>query len=277
VPADEDAALGLFGDSTRRTIFTLLGHGPSSVAELAARMPISRPAVSQHLTLLKSCGLVRSRAEGTRRIYELDRDRAEALVDHLHRVAFPWPPMRQRRPPAETGAGVAGGTVAPLVASAMVHAEQDRSFTTFTAGLGSWWPLGFHLGATEPAGVSIEPWTGGRWYEWTTDGSEHTWGRIMTWGRPRLLVATWEIDGTWRPDPDPSHASEIAVRFRPAGRRRTAVDIGHRGFDRLVGGVDVRQALAVGATWDLLLARFARSAAAGAAPDRPTPGHHASR
>ena len=91
VAADDDA-LGLLGDPTRRLIVALLGQAPCSVTELAARLPVTRPAISQHLTLLKSCGLLRSHARGTRRIYEIDPERARALVDHLHRTAFPWPP-----------------------------------------------------------------------------------------------------------------------------------------------------------------------------------------
>ena len=190
-------------------------------------------------------------------------------------MAFPWPPTRQRRPSPGAGAGAEGGGEPALAASTTVHAEQNRSFTTFTAGIGSWWPLGFHLGATEPAGMSIEPWTGGRWYESAMDGSEHAWGRITSWEPPRMLVATWEIDGHWRPDPDPSHAGEVVVRFRPAGPSQTAVDVRHCGFERVAGGMDMRHALAVGGTWDLLLARFARSAAA--APGGVTRGRRAAR
>lgn len=57
------------GDPTRRAIFERLVQGPASVAELAHGMPVSRPAVSQHLRVLKEAGLVSQRAEGTRRIY----------------------------------------------------------------------------------------------------------------------------------------------------------------------------------------------------------------
>jgi DNA-binding transcriptional ArsR family regulator/uncharacterized protein YndB with AHSA1/START domain len=279
VPFDEDAALDLLGDSTRRTLIAMLGQGPSSVAELAAQLPISRPAVSQHLMLLKSCGLIRSRAEGTRRIYELDTGRAEALVDRLHRAAFPWPPTRRRRPPPRADDEVDTGSVttSPLIASTRIQAGQDRCFTVFTAGLGSWWPRAFHLGATEPAGVFIEPWTGGRWYERASSGDEYNWGRITTWDRPRLLIATWEIDSSWLPDPDPSHASEVVVSCQSVGRKLTTVAIEHRGFDRLVGGTDVHEALAAGETWSLLLARFARAAEADTPPNRRVQGHGVAR
>jgi DNA-binding transcriptional ArsR family regulator len=61
-----DGGLGLLGDPTRRAIFELLARRPSSVGELARQLPVRRPAVSQHLRVLKDGGLVVSRAEGTR-------------------------------------------------------------------------------------------------------------------------------------------------------------------------------------------------------------------
>ena len=59
-------------DPTRRRVFEELRRGPCSVGKIAARMPVSRPAVSQHLGVLKKAGLVADRAEGTRRVYCID-------------------------------------------------------------------------------------------------------------------------------------------------------------------------------------------------------------
>jgi DNA-binding transcriptional ArsR family regulator len=60
------------GDPTRQTIFDRLSDGPRPVGELAAGLPITRPAVSQHLRVLKDVGLVIDRREGTRRLYQVD-------------------------------------------------------------------------------------------------------------------------------------------------------------------------------------------------------------
>jgi len=60
------------GDPTRRKIFELVAEQPSAVVDLARELPVSRPAVSQHLKVLKEAGLVIESAEGTRRIYRLD-------------------------------------------------------------------------------------------------------------------------------------------------------------------------------------------------------------
>jgi DNA-binding transcriptional ArsR family regulator len=80
-----DAGLGLLGDPTRRAIFELLARRPSSVGELAQQLPISRPAVSQHLRVLKDGGLVVCRPEGTRRVYRLNPDGVTALRAYLDR------------------------------------------------------------------------------------------------------------------------------------------------------------------------------------------------
>jgi DNA-binding transcriptional ArsR family regulator len=59
-------------DPTRRAVFERLRHGPRAVGEIARGMPVTRPAVSQHLKVLKEAGLVDDRSEGTRRIYQID-------------------------------------------------------------------------------------------------------------------------------------------------------------------------------------------------------------
>ena len=65
-------AIQALGDPTRRTVFELLRGGPRSVGELAGGLPVSRPAVSQHLRVLEGAGLVRKRAEGTRNYYSVN-------------------------------------------------------------------------------------------------------------------------------------------------------------------------------------------------------------
>ena len=64
--------LSALADDTRRTIFERLSVGPASVGDLASGLPVTRPAVSQHLRVLKDAALVSETAEGTRRIYRLD-------------------------------------------------------------------------------------------------------------------------------------------------------------------------------------------------------------
>ena len=74
------------GDPNRREILRLLGGGEKSVAALAADLPISRPAVSRHLRLLKDAGLVAEEPRGTRRIYRLQDRGLEAVRSYLDAV-----------------------------------------------------------------------------------------------------------------------------------------------------------------------------------------------
>ena len=73
------------GDPTRRAIFECLAERPRAVGELAGELPVSRPAVSQHLKVLKAAGLVLDRPAGTRRIYRVDPDGVGALRADLDR------------------------------------------------------------------------------------------------------------------------------------------------------------------------------------------------
>jgi DNA-binding transcriptional ArsR family regulator len=73
------------GDPTRRAIFELLSARPHAVGEIAEQLPVSRPAVSQHLRVLKDAGLVAERRNGTRRIYRLDPDGVAKVRDYFDR------------------------------------------------------------------------------------------------------------------------------------------------------------------------------------------------
>jgi DNA-binding transcriptional ArsR family regulator len=70
--ANAKRTLAALADPTRRKIFERLAARPRSVGELASGLPVSRPAVSQHLQVLKSAGLVSDRVDGTRRVYQID-------------------------------------------------------------------------------------------------------------------------------------------------------------------------------------------------------------
>jgi DNA-binding transcriptional ArsR family regulator len=75
--------MGALGDPTRRAIFEQLREGPRAVGDIAAELPVSRPAVSQHLRVLKEAGLVTERRDGTRRLYRLDPDGLAALRSYF--------------------------------------------------------------------------------------------------------------------------------------------------------------------------------------------------
>lgn len=74
-----DLQLDALGDGTRRAILDILREGGLSVGDIAQRLPVSRPAVSQHLRVLREAGLVQSEIDGTRHLYSIDRTGLEAL------------------------------------------------------------------------------------------------------------------------------------------------------------------------------------------------------
>ena len=99
-----DAILDALGDRSRRLILTRLGEGPLPVVEIARGMPVSRPAVSQHLKVLKGAGLVIDRAIGNRRLYQLNPEGLAELRSYLDRfwdqamVAFKRAAEQRREP-----------------------------------------------------------------------------------------------------------------------------------------------------------------------------------
>jgi DNA-binding transcriptional ArsR family regulator len=76
-------AIAALADPTRRTVFERLRGGPRPVVEIARGLPVSRPAVSQHLRVLKEAGLVRERREGTRNFYSVDSDALAELSEYF--------------------------------------------------------------------------------------------------------------------------------------------------------------------------------------------------
>jgi DNA-binding transcriptional ArsR family regulator len=76
-------ALDALGDPTRRAVFERLARGPRAVGEIAKGLPVSRPAVSQHLKVLKDAGLVTDRPDGNRRLYAVDPDGVQVLRDYF--------------------------------------------------------------------------------------------------------------------------------------------------------------------------------------------------
>ncbi len=85
VAYEGSAQLDALGDATRRAIFERLAEGPLAVVDIARILPVSRPAVSQHLKVLKDARLVTDRAEGTRRIYQVDPRGLAAVREYFDR------------------------------------------------------------------------------------------------------------------------------------------------------------------------------------------------
>ena len=116
-----DDVLAVLGDGTRRAIVELLAERPRPVGELADLLPVTRPAVSLHLKVLKDASLVRSTPVGTRRVYELDRAGLGLLRTYIDRL---WDNALTRfAAAAEATHAVAG---APHPPAPSTHQEDQR-------------------------------------------------------------------------------------------------------------------------------------------------------
>ena len=147
--------------------------------------------------------------------------------------------------------------------SITVAASQQRAFELFTAGFGSWWPKAYHIGASDMADFILEPKVGGRWYEVGVDGTECDTGRVLTYEPPERVVFSWQLNDQWQYDPDPSHASEVEVRFIAEGPSQTRVELEHRGFERHGAGAEgVRAGIDAPTGWTYVLDLFAHHTAA---------------
>jgi uncharacterized protein YndB with AHSA1/START domain len=144
-----------------------------------------------------------------------------------------------------------------------VAASQARAFEVFTAQFGTWWPRDYQIGAAPMTDFILEPTVGGRWYEIDEDGSQCDTGRVLAYEPPARLVLSWQLDAQWQYDPDPSHASEVEVRFIAEGPSRTRVELEHRSFERHgTGAGPIRTSLDQPSGWTFVLERYASYLAA---------------
>jgi DNA-binding transcriptional ArsR family regulator len=254
--AYENAAQESFAalaDPTRRAIFERVATRPQSVSELAKGLPVSRPAVSQHLRVLREAGLVSERAEGTRRIYRLDPRGIGAMRDWLDAQ---WAAALDAfRSFADTySSGVVAMSIAPIVRTVEVKAAPARAFDLFTTRMSDWWPRGKTLGKNPHATIVLEPRVGGAWLERDAEGNEVRWGKVLAWEPPSRLLLGWQLTSEFRYDPQ--FLTEVELTFAPAAGGGTLVTLEHRDLEHF--GVDAaHHAEKLGKGWPQHLAEFA--------------------
>jgi DNA-binding transcriptional ArsR family regulator/uncharacterized protein YndB with AHSA1/START domain len=211
--------LAALADSTRRAILEGLRGRELSVGELARRLPVTRPAVSQHLKVLREAGLVSERRVGSRRLYRIDRRGLVPLRRYLEQT---WGQVLD-------AFGRSAGEVQvmePLVKTIVVPLEVPHAFELFTAKMAGWWPLDTHsVGGGKTRTCRFEARPGGRIYEVMADGGEAEWGVVKLADPPRRVVFTWH------PGRPASTAQEVEVTFRQV-EGGTEVRLEHRGWER---------------------------------------------
>jgi DNA-binding transcriptional ArsR family regulator/uncharacterized protein YndB with AHSA1/START domain len=248
------------GDPTRRAIFERLVEGPSAVTELASTVPVSRPAVSQHLKVLKSAGLVVERQSGKQRIYRVDPAGLAALRAELDgfwtkTLAAYKTVVEQTTKEDRMGTPA---TDTSMRTSVVVEAPIDRAFDVFTNDFGRFKPSEHNLLPAEIAETVFEPHVGGYLYDRGVDGSECRWARVLAYEPPHRLLLSWSISPHWQLETDAERESEWEVRFVAETPERTRVELEHRHLDRHGEGWEgLREGVAGGEGWPLYLERYA--------------------
>ena len=183
-----------------------------------------------HLRVLREAGLVRARAEGTRRLYQVQPEALAAVRDYLDwywtkaLASFKQHVEAEREDPMQPELKV--------TKSILIAVGSARAFEFFL-DQERWWPLATHHMAESPGeAVVLEPFIGGRWYERAGDGSETEWGRVLAFEPPRRILLSWRMSADWGHEPDPGRGSEIEVSFLSEGQNRTRVVFEHRHLER---------------------------------------------
>ena len=250
------------GDPTRRAIFERLVERPRAVGELADGLPVSRPAVSQHLKVLKSAGLVLDRQAGKRRIYQVDPDGLAALraeLDRFWNTTLTAYKAVVEKPAKEILMSTQAEATTTVRASIVVEAPIERAFQVFTSQFDSIKPREHNLLQVEVAETVLEPRVGGYIYDRGVDGSECRWSRVLAFEPPDRLVFSWDISPQWQIESDPAKTSEVEVRFIAEAPERTRVEVEHRNIDRHGEGWEgVREGVASNEGWPLYLQRYAK-------------------
>ena len=246
-------ALAALADPTRRSVFETLRSGPRSVGELALGLPVSRPAVSQHLRVLKDAGLVRERRDGTRNFYSVNGAGLAELREYFE--GFWDEALGAFKEAVEKGDEMQSThqaqRIEPVRKSVTVNAPVEHAFAVFTERMGEWWPLSHSVHEELAERAGLEPRLGGEIYELWRDGRE-PWGTITAWEPPHRLVYTWH------PGHDVAEATEVEVRFTPRDDS-TLVELEHRGWEaRGARAAEIRERYDEG--WDPVLERYVAAA-----------------
>jgi DNA-binding transcriptional ArsR family regulator len=189
-PAVVERELDALGDGTRRRIVDLLLERPRAVGEIAAELPVSRPAVSKHLRVLEAAGLVSFVADGRRRVYAVRPAAIEALREHWDRL---WD--------AALAGFIAFATEGEDMTDRLVVRKEVRvprsreeAFTLFTDRIGAWWPTASHsLGGDAVVDVRFGSAVGDQIVEVREDGSTAAWGEILAWDPPERVRVLWAV------------------------------------------------------------------------------------
>jgi len=209
--------------TTRREIYTILLEGSRSVGEIAKELPVSRPAVSQHLKVLADAGLVGVSVSGNRHYYGALPAGLETLRSWADQM---WEQAMGRFAEfADRKETNMGDRIDPVVKRVTVPGTASEVFALFTEGIAEWWPFSTHSVAGDDAiDARIDPRPGGRMYEVTKTGQQHDWASVLLWEQDRRMVLDWY------PGLPSGEATRLEISFLPLGDS-TEVTLVHGGWE----------------------------------------------
>ena len=251
------------GDPTRRAIFERLAGGPRAVGELANELPVSRPAVSQHLKVLKEAGLVGDRAQGTRRLYRSTRAAwARCATTSTGSGSGPGGIQGRRRGHRRQGGHMSRRRSRRCGAPS---SSRRRPSAPSRCSPRASRPGGPQLALDRRGRLGtaiIEPAEGGRWYErGKSTAPSATGARSSPTTRRGGSLLTWQLDAELELIATTPSASEIEVPSPPrATARASPRPRPHRPSHR---GRRAGEGVAGEGGWRGLLARYAEAVSAG--------------
>ncbi len=242
------SALAALADPTRQEIVALLREGPKPVGAIGRQLPITRPAVSQHLKVLTNAGLLSVNQLGTRRFYRLSPAGLDALRGFLDAL---WSDALAGFEAYANNVKDAMEMIDPIVKNLEIPLPPDRVFRLFTEDLAAWWPVETHsLSADQgsvPQSVTVEGRVDGKVSELLHDGSTGHWGTITKWQPGEVFEMSWHVG---RPA---TEATRLHVAFTPTAQG-TQVTLTHDGWEnRGAAAAEAREGYNSG--WDMVLVR----------------------
>lgn len=144
--------------------------------------------------------------------------------------------------------------IEPIRLDFEVDCPPEEAFHVWTDRISIWWPADHTVSTERDLAIVLEGFVGGRIFERTTDGVEHDWGEVTAWEPPHLLAYLWHLRR------DRTDATDVEIRFLPAGPARTRVEIEHRGWERLGAEAETWRERNFGG-WSTLLPHFVEAVA----------------
>lgn len=217
--------LTALADPTRRAILDQMRDRPQSVAQIAEPLPVSRPAVSQHLKVMLGAGLVTLKKHGTRSLYALAPAGIAPLQSWLEALRADATASRVQADEA------ADGAIPPITQAYDVRLTPTEAFGLFTDDIALWWPVAEHSLSADtdgslPMALVFHGGPDGRIEETTITGEVGRWADVTAWDAPRGLSLRWRMG---RPD---AEATTVSLQFEAAGRG-TRMQLTHGGWDAL--------------------------------------------